>query len=238
MSVDNLTALRARDDLLAVVAAWGWLRARLRPGKGEGVHVASESGPPLDVYVSDLMREVEDWARFYGQVLIEETNDFVPTTSTMPGLLESVARRYGHFTQAEDRIALDFCDVAHELERKVSWLLNQSPPPRWVGPCPQCEGELMQRPGQVDAKCKECDYLMGGSEWRQMMHDAFESRLMTWLDIKSALFVTGHEVPDETIKTWIKRGRLQAVPHNPDLYRFKDAWFLAEQRVSRRRKTA
>lgn len=233
--IDNLVALRARDDLLAVAASWGALRARLRPagGTSDGVHTAPGSRPPIDLGVSDLLAEIEQHARFLGQVLLEETTDFEPTTSTMPGLLEDVARRYGHFAgpDADERLALDFCDEAHELRRKVSGAIARHEPARWQGPCPEdeCVGELYQRPGWVDARCRECGRVVGAVEWRAIMHDAFEERLMTRSELISALVVVKRAVKPNTLDRWVSRGRLAPEVTEPDLFKFAHAYALAER---------
>src|SRR5688500_17624148 len=72
--MDNLTALRARDDLLAVAASWGALQARLRPSGGSGDRVTGSTEPrlPIDMGVSDLLAEIEAHARFLGKVLLDE----------------------------------------------------------------------------------------------------------------------------------------------------------------------
>jgi len=84
--VSNLEALRARDDLLAVAASWAALQARLlpAPGKGEPVSGSAEPRSPIDIGVSDLMYRIEQHARFLGKMLLDETVDWQPTTSTMP----------------------------------------------------------------------------------------------------------------------------------------------------------
>lgn len=247
MTVDNLDGLRARDDLLAVAAAWGSLRARLVPSSApdSGVRTAPGSRPPLVVPVSDLMRQIEDKIRFYGMVLIRETKDFTPRTSLMPGLLESVAQRFGHFTSnSSERMALDFLDDAHEMRRLVTAAIEGYAAPKWAGPCPDsptCGGQIYQRPGSIDAECRECGQLVGAQEWRALMFDAMESRLMSLSEITSALVVTGHNVPEETVKTWAKRGAQHGDPVRglvpvyvePTLYKFADAYALAERRSQR-----
>lgn len=262
---DNLAALAARDDLLAVAAAWPAIRARLTPTSATSeIRTPPGSKPPIDLGVSDLMRTVEERTRFYAQVLIEETEDWTPTTSTMPELLQEVAMRYGHFThRSGDRMALDFLDDAHEMRRMVSGLLAQTERPRWQGPCPEdeCAGELYQRAGGSEARCRECGREVGTVEWRAILAVAFETRLMTWGELVSALYVMGHQVPAETVNTWVKRykvwkrdkaaselegERVRQLPRqclvpafeDPDLYRFKDATDLAERRVARVRASA
>ena len=73
------SALDARDDLLWIADRWTLLRARLRPGGGNGLNGmprGAASGVPIDTHVSDLMFEItEKVARFYGRILLDE----VPT---------------------------------------------------------------------------------------------------------------------------------------------------------------
>lgn len=234
--IDNLAALRARDDLLAVAAAWGALRARLRPsgstGTADRVNGTSEPRLPIDLPVSDLLYRIESHARFLGQVLLEEVHDFTPTTSVMPQLLIEVAHRYGHFTaDPDEKIGLDFLDEAHELRRKVSGTLAKHEPARWQGPCPEdeCVGEIYQRAGVTDAKCRACGRVVGPAEWRAIMHDAFEERLMTRSELVSALVVVKRAVKPNTLDRWVSRERLVAVVVDPDLFQFADAYELAER---------
>lgn len=74
--MDAQTALNARTDLLWIVDHWAHLRARLHGGGGNaltGLPSGSTETPlPIDVHVSDLMREIEDQARFYAAVLLDE----------------------------------------------------------------------------------------------------------------------------------------------------------------------
>ena len=246
MTLSNLEGLAARDAWLYVAHAWPGLQARLVPGDGaSGSGAGNPARLPIDVEISDLMREIEDQARFYGQVLLEETTDWAPRTSTMPGLLVEIAGRYGHFTTAPDRTALDFCDAAHEAQRKTHGALERPAPPRWVGPCPQaeCTGQLRQREDRLDARCRTCGRQVGPLEWQAIMHDAFEQRVMTRSELTSALHITGHEVKIRTIDQWITRRRLLDVGDIRDhrgvtvrVYRFRDAWSLAEDSPSHARR--
>jgi hypothetical protein len=231
--MDNLTALRARDDLLAVVAAWGALRARLTPSGSSAEPVSGSTTPrlPIDVGVSDTMRQIEDKTRFYGRALCDDDPEFAPPP-TMPGLLEAVARRYGHYThRMGERVALDFTDDAHEMRRMVSGLLAQHQPPRWQGPCPEgeCPGEIYQRDGQTDARCRECGREVGPVEWRAIMAAAFDARLMTRWELVSALVVMKRPVKPNTLDRWVSRGRLVAEVEDPELFRFADGFGLAEK---------
>jgi hypothetical protein len=74
--MDAQTALDARTDLLWIVERWPHLQSRLVGGGGNaltGMPSGSNEAPlPIDVAVSDLMREIEDQARFYAAVLLDE----------------------------------------------------------------------------------------------------------------------------------------------------------------------
>lgn len=245
MPVDNIDALRARDDLLAVAASWPSLRCRLRPtGIATEVRTAPGSKPPIVIAVSDLMRQIEDRTRYYGNKLLAETKDWKPSTSLMPGLLVEVAGRFGHFTSGSERVALDFLDDAHEMRRLVSGALAQHEPAKWAGPCPDrpgCDGQIYQRPGSIDGQCRVCGRVVGQAEWRALMRAAFDTRLMSLSELVSALVVTGHDVPEKTVRTWANRGALHGDPHRglvpvyvePTLYRFSDGYALAERRAER-----
>lgn len=173
LDLDPNLGLAARNDLLYIADHWADLRARLRPGGGNALtgmpSGTSEGHCPIDVHVSDLLREIEDEARMLGHVLMDEATMEVPAvvldaeggpvldddgapkmttrpvpwqprTSRMPALLVDVAQRYGHWTAGEDRTARDFCDWAHEYAGKVRHTLERPAPPTYVGPC-QGKGE-------------------------------------------------------------------------------------------------
>lgn len=235
--IDTITALDARDDALAVAAAWDSLRARLVPSgssQGGGARTIPGSRVPLDVSVSDLLGEIEFQARGYARELMDETDDWTPTTSTMPGLLREVAARYGHWTAGEDDHAgLEFCDTWHELRRKVAGVLERPAPPRWMGPCtvPECGGELRLREGREVARCPECGAQVGLLEIRAHLYEALRERLMTRSEIMSALFVLGLETKPKTVDKWVERGKLERVVVDPDLFRLDQARDLAMRAV-------
>lgn len=235
MSIDNITALGARDDWLWIVDHWTDLRARLRPGGGNalnGLPASAENGhAPIDVHISDLLFEIEETTRFYARILLDETG-WEPRTSHMPGLLTDVARRYGHFT-ADDQMGLGFCDDATELRDKVRRALERPAPPTYMGPCQEsgCIGDLYVKPGHTAATCPECGRETGVLEQRHWLEAQLEDRLMTASEIVSALVVLDLPTPIGTVKSWIARKRL---PQASDgLYRLADAKALAESRSTR-----
>ena len=68
-------AISAQADLMHIVAKWAELTERLHGGGGKaltGMPRGASEALPIDVHVSDLMREIEDQARFYGQVIDDE----------------------------------------------------------------------------------------------------------------------------------------------------------------------
>lgn len=118
-------ALDARDDMLAIAAAWPDLLARLgREGSSaiDGMpRPASRTvGLVINERVSETMREVRDWTMFLTRVLVDEAKWTPPRTDT-PHLLTRIAHeRIGHFTEHPDAmLRLAFLDDAKEMREKV-----------------------------------------------------------------------------------------------------------------------
>jgi hypothetical protein len=234
--ISNLEALEARDSLLYVVAQWPALQARLRTGGGNGLNgMPRGKTEPLviDVYVSDLMREIEDKvARFYGQILMDET-EWQPTTSAMPGLLAEVAHRYGHFTSEDDEMALGFCDDANEYRHRVRTALERPAPPTYVGPCASkgedgtgCVGELYVGEHQTGGICRECGTEFTLATQRDFLRAELSTRLMTQTEILRGLKTIDRDRAPSTVSGWVKTGKLE--PIEEGLYRFEDAMRLAD----------
>lgn len=239
--IDNLVALGARDDLLAVVTAWPALALLVAP------QTAADTGPrvsggddaanrsPANLEALDLMHEIEDATRFYARVLIDETDDWAPTTSRMPGLLEDVADRYGHFTAGDDKTALDFCDWAHEAQRKVAGILSDREKARktWFGPCQveDCGGQLHARPGAISARCPVCGTEASMFTQRAYLREKLDAHLMTASEIASALKIEfeGDAPTFELVRSWISRKRLK--PAEEGLYKLQDARALIRRKT-------
>jgi hypothetical protein len=81
----------------------------------------------------------------------------------------------------------------------------------------------------MDARCRECGREVGHMEWRAMMYEAFEERLMTRSELVSALVVVRRQVKPNTLDRWVQRKRLVAAVDDPELFRFADAYELAER---------
>lgn len=244
--IETTIALEARANLEWVAGKWGELRNRLHRSGGDPnapkVKGSKEPPAPIDLYVSDLLYDIERAARFYAQVLIEESG-WEPTTSTMPALLVGVAGQYGHFAVGDDKEARDFVDTAHELRRKVEGALSGGERARYVGPCPQqgCDGELYARGGisgelyardGVGGACPECGHLWTPDGQFAYLRAEAQDVLMERDVLRAALVSMGYDVPHETIRTWIKRNKIGVA--EGDLYKFEDALTLAKARGERK----
>lgn len=232
---DAVSGLNARDDLLWIVSQWGSLRAALRPGGGGALTGMPNGGSDprtgsvLNVRIADIMRAIEDDARFYGKVLMDET-EWAPKTSAMPALLNEVAIRYGHFVAEDDKLALDFCDMAHQHREKVTRALEPPAPPVKLGPCPvrECDGELSLRDGRTAGTCRECGTPFTLAEQRAWLEAEFDKRLMTQTELVVALKTLGIEIQGPRVRKWVERDKLVEVEDG--LYRLADAKALATTR--------
>lgn len=231
--------LRARDNLRWIADQWPRLRAALDPTRGNAhtdMPTAPEQHPaPINLHISDLMHEIETETRQLAAVLLDETDDWSPSTSTMPGLLYDVALRYGHWTAGDHSTALAFLGWAEDYQHRVHRALTKPAPPTYIGPCrvTECEGELYLRPGRGTTTCPHCGTETDAAEQVEWIGEQFEQRLMTPAELASALKVLGQPVPMGTIKSWIHRERLPEVVDG--LYRVSDAQKLALARKTRGR---
>lgn len=120
------SALDARDDLLAIAAAWPDLEDRLGregggPSDGMPRAVTPTRGLVINEHISEIMREVREWVAFLGRQLVDETD--WRTTSTHTGdILTDIARnRIGFFTAHQDeQMQHAFHDDAKHYRRVVT----------------------------------------------------------------------------------------------------------------------
>jgi len=237
MSTDRkelVSGLGVRDNLLWIADRWPRLAALVGGSTGNaltGLPGAASIIPPLviDVNIVDLMWEIEEKvARFYGQILMAETN-WTPATSAMPALLNEVAARFGHFTESDDQMAFGFSDDASEYRAKVEKVLDQRVPSKYVGPCrtTECIGELYIREDEAGGSCRVCGVAFTVLEQRRFILGEFYERLMTPSEIGVAFKVLDIPRAEGTIRSWISRGRLVEVEEG--LYSLADAKALAEK---------
>lgn len=230
--------LDARNALLWIADQWPRLKAALIPGGGNGLNGMprhpEEHPAPFDVHVSDLLFEIETEARALAHVLLDETDDWTPTTSAMPGLLREVAQRYGHWTSGDARTALAFLDWAEEYRGKVWSALERPAGPRYIGECPvsECDGELRLRDGQGAATCPECGTRTTLAEQLVYARGRFGDMLFTQSEILSALMILETPVKQSTLAKWVERGKLEVrvdMGGDGDLYGLAEAVDLAEK---------
>lgn len=244
-------AERAAQDWRDIAEAFAGLHAYLEPRKGGGnVRMAPGSKPPISLVASDLIREIEEWAWFYASALMDETKDYTPPNATVQRLLD-IAERHGHFTSDDDerwvrgrhrdegmppghwqRVAMDYCDNAHELRRKAVGLVTQPPPPQFMGPCMAgCGGDVYLTAGESVARCVECDQGHHAGELRDQLWRALESRLIRRDELRHALNLLrkpgSKRISPPLIRKWIQRARLVPVIQEPELFRLTDAMDLA-----------
>jgi len=246
-------AERAADEWRQIAGAFDALHAYLVPsgGNGDGVRTAPASKPPISLIASDLIQEIEDWAWFYASALMDESNDYVASTTTAQRLRD-IAKRHGHFTTDPNerwvanrkrsegmpaghwqRVALDYCDNAHELRRKAVGLIVQPPPPRFMGPCMEveCSGDVYLKAGDSVARCVECDQGHDARQMRDQLWRALDSRLIRRDELRVALNTLRRpgtkRIAVATVRQWIHRGRLVPVIREPEMFRLADAIDLA-----------
>lgn len=227
--IDTTTALEAAETWATLARLVPTIELYLtpRPGKSE-VRMPPSSKPPIDLVASDLLMELDIAASFYVSALVMETHDVKRFPDGLAAQLALVGERYGHFTAGEEKLAIDFCDEAHELMRKVSALVLQPAPPKWLGPCRECNnGDLWLKQARANATCDECNASIDMGTWREGLWRALESTLMERDQIAPAIRLLGGKCTPSTVRSWIHRGRLVPIIADSELFRFMDAVDLA-----------
>lgn len=247
------SAYQARLDLIWIAGRWPTLEKALTPGSNSaitGMPSAPSTDPasPINVHVSDLMREIESSTRAWAKTLIEATK-WKPSTSTMPWLLFETAeaggmggpKSTGHFDPVTPHGAA-FCQDAHHYRTKVENTLTPPGKAAYIGPCPGdgqdgsgCAGDLYAREDEESGTCREC-----GEPWTRSgqyfwLQGELSERLMTPSEIVHGLNALGHVTPPGTVKTWIHKGKLE--PAEEGLYRLSEAVHLRTTTRTRQRLT-
>ena len=241
--IDTQTAIEAAGNWRRLAELVPLVRLYLEPRRGhsEAGRTAPKSKPPLDVDASDLLLYLDMSASFYCSALLMETNDVKRMPDALEDQLRLIAKRYGHFTaDPDEKIALDFCDEAHELVRKVEVLIVQPLPPQWAGPCAglECDGGMFQSKAQGTAKCDTCGALMTFSDWAEWLARKAEIVLMDRGEILVALKTLGHPTKANTLSHWVTRHRVLAVTATPEMFRLSEVLELAEKAHPKRGRVA
>jgi hypothetical protein len=239
--IDTPTAVEAADNWRILAELVPLVRLYLEPRRGhsEAGRTAPKSKPPIDLGASDLLFDLDVSASFYCSALMFETADVKRMPDALEDQLRLIAKRYGHFTaDPDEKIALDFCDEAEELVRKVELLIVQPLPPQWAGPCAglECVGGMFQSKAQGTAKCDTCGALMTFSDWAEWLARKAEIVLMDRREILDALKMLGHPTERKTLDKWVTRKRVLAVTSAPEMFRLSEVLCLAEK--SRRKVAA
>lgn len=239
------SAYQARLDLVWIAGRWPALQKALTPGSNSaitGMPSAPSTDPasPINVHVSDLMRDIETSTRAWATALAKAT-PWKPSTSTMPWLLFETAEAggmggptsTGHFDPATPHGAA-FCQDAHHYRTKVENTLTPPGKAAYIGPCPGggedgagCAGDLYAREDEESGQCRDCGEPWTITTQRAWLQAELSTRLLTPIEIVRALKTLGHDVKPNTVFKWVQRKRL--TPVEEDLYALVDAIALCKK---------
>jgi len=202
----------------------------------DGPRPRPASKPPINLTASDLLREIDDLATFYAQVLMEETHDVTAIPAGTPATIELIASRFGHFTMSDERISLDYCDAAQDIIGKIGALVQTPLPKHFRGPCvTQCGGDLWADEDTGIIACDGCKSMPSPEIVSAQLAAALAKRIMTRTEIRDAFKIIRLNVKADTLHKWVQRGKLRPAATFPEpRYRFADALELAECSPRRR----
>jgi len=227
VTIDTTTALEAADTWKRLASLVPTIELYLEPTRsgGNSVRRPAQSAPPLSIHASDLLMELDVAASFYCSALMMETPDVKRLPHGLAAQLMLIGRRHGHFTADPDqKIALDFCDEAHDLLTKVIALIMKPLPPQWMGPCQACRGgDLWLKDGRAYVTCDACSSVEDLQRLHERLHTTMRAMVVKRAEIAPALRLLGSKATANTVKAWVQRGRLVPVMREPEVFRMADA---------------
>lgn len=228
--ITTALALEASDTWKQLAALVPTIELYLEPQRAKSeVRLPPGSKPPINLMASDLLMELDTAASFYVSALVMETSDVKRFPDGLAAQLALIGERYGHFTSGEEKLATDYCDEAHELMRKVEQLVTRPAPPKFMGPCQQCDGgELWLKSARPMAICDQCDSAEDLGTVRQRLHGTLNAMLVRRKEIQPALKVLGSKVTTDAVHKWVQRGRLVPAIKEPEMFRMSDALELVD----------
>lgn len=233
--MDIATALEAAENWRTLARLTPTIEDYLEPRRGTHTgRTVPQSRPPIDITASDLLLELDEASTHYLSALMMETPDVRAFPTTLAERLTLIGDRHGHWTaDPNQQVALAYCDEAHTLMGRARHLIEQPPPPKFMGPClTVCGGDLWLKPGRISATCDTCGSEADLGAVRSQLMRALEKRLMKRAELVAAIRILGGKVTTEAVKKWVQRGRLVPAVRDPEMFRFTDVLALTNIEVA------
>lgn len=177
--------------------------------QGTGTGGVASSRPPLSL---GLLSEIDDMRDAVDTWVAAVREWASPTTHYRPGdwpMARAILTRHAdHLRRWEHAPQLleEMTYALHRIEHLTSPTRAER---RFIGPCPECMQDVMALPEAATATCHGCGTLIDVGEalasLREQLVDVWMPR--EWAR-RAAEIVTGRAIKSDTVKKWVRRGRL------------------------------
>lgn len=179
--------------------------------------------------IQDALRATTvGWVR----VVLEERGGPMPTDA-LPDMARWLLARLEYLRHHPD--AEEIADEFHDATTRAWEIIDRATAKSYAGPCREevpetedhgpvcCVAELHAREGARTVICKECQARHDAAARREWLLLVAANQLVPAADLPSILGTPEKPLSPNTVKSWIKRGRLVAHGKEPALYRVGDA---------------
>jgi hypothetical protein len=149
----------------------------------------------------------------------------VPTADVARWLVANLARIrvHAHAGQLVDEITTAIHAARHAIDRPDDRRQFLGPCATELSPGLYCRYEVYGVPWNTHATCPQCGTRHDIAARQAWLHDIAQDHLGTAVEIAGFLQTTGMKCTYETIRGYVRRGRLAPVPDTiPPLYRIRD----------------
>lgn len=226
------------SDLPSLMASAEAALQGLHHGDQQGPAGIPDSRPPLNLSTLEDLDPIRDTIDAWAATIAHE---LTPGSRYQAGDWRAARQLIRHHQDKLRRwrespaLIDDLTTNIHAIEKLVS---PQRPTREYAGPCPDCDTDILVPPGTDVATCRVCGAQIDVGQAR----DDMRTRL-TWAKYPRekaracAEAVTGRTIPDSTLRSWIRRGRLteHPQPRGPALIAVRDICDLATTPPARRK---
>ena len=168
---------------------------------------STETPLPFDVDASIIRDVLTSTMRTWALVLAGDLLGEPPAAATLPahlGARITHIRQHPDGGQIVDEITAAVTAARDHLHR------SDRAPSILAGTCPDCGHTVYARQGDDTGHCRtpDCEGTVDVAAWRQTARATLPDRALPMAQLVRALAVLGHHVPEGTVKSWIRRGKL------------------------------
>lgn len=181
---------------------------------GQTSHTSHGPRSPLNETLLELIDEMRDSLNTWAAALVQHAN---PTIRYHNGNWDQIAAILHiltpHATTWEE--APNMVDECLYAIQRLEHLASPKPPTTWyAGKCETCGTDLTPHANTTTVTCTNCGTVNNTNTTRQVMIEKLETMPLPRSKARQAAeLIAGQQISEGTVKTWVRRGKLQPDEH-------------------------